>query len=406
MRCSGRDYVYLVLLGAFGVAVGRWEVDPVVLLPVAASAYRVGSVWEEEVVRAAAAAAAVSAVVLATPVPTMVVPAALVAVSAGEVSSRLTQGMHQSPAARAGAYVAGGSLAGAASAYASGAEAAAAALVVVSCVYAAGTVRSMELGVEWSVLAAGAAGVLAASAPVEPGVLDVAVAATVTLAFGATAYRADVMTLAGAAGGVLLTFTLVVAGGFDWFLVLGSFVVLGTLSTRYGSDRKRSMGYGHDGPRGIANVASNGTVALIAAVAFAYLSGWGWGSAYLAEAAFVASVATASADTASSEIGVVHGDPKLITDMTPVEPGEDGGVSMFGEGIALAASAAVAAIALALGLLGTSLAASAALAGFLGCNVDSVLGATLEDRVLNNETVNLAACTSGALAAVGLASLL
>lgn len=405
MRNPGRGYIPLALLGAFGVAAGGTQGDPLsILLPVGAATYGFGhGVSSQGVVRGAVAAAAVAVMVFATPVPSWVLTAAVISVAAAEVVSRATWSLYEDEGTSAGAYLAGGGVVSMAAVLALEAEAATAALVVVSCLYAAGTVRAMEFGVGWSVLAAGAAAVFAVTAPVEAGVWGVASAAAVTLAFGAVAYRADVMTLAGAAAGVLLTFTLVMSGGFGWFVVLGAFVVLGSLSTRYRSGRKQEMGYGHDGPRDVANVAANGTVAFVAAVAFAFVSGWGWESIPLVETAFVASVATAAADTASSEIGVVHGDPKLITDMEPVEPGADGGVSAVGETVALAASVAVAGLALVLGLLTPSLALIAAASGLLGCNVDSLLGATLEGRLLTNESVNLAATASGAVAAVALA---
>lgn len=277
------------------------------------------------------------------------------------------------------------------------------AFAAVAAVYVAATLRSLDLHAAWVVAAFASAAAAGVTVPVTPSPLEVVAAAGFTLALAAGTYYTDVMNADGSLGGGLLAFVLLVTGGVEWFLVLAAFVALGTGCTRYRWEEKKEVGYGDDGARGFGNVAANGGVAFGAAVAYAFVVGWGLSGADLLTAAFAASLATASADTASSEVGVVHGEPRLITTMEPVEPGVDGGVSAGGEVVALAASAAIAGLGLALGLYGAYTAALVTVAGFVGCNVDSLLGATLEGRVLSNESVNLLSCVSGAAAVAILA---
>ncbi len=302
-------------------------------------------------------------------------------------------------------YVVGGSVAAAAVAAASP-DFGAVALAAVTAVYVAATLRSLDVHVFWLVAAAAAAAAVASTAPVTPSPVEVGGAAAFTLALAAATYYADVMTVDGSLAGGFLSFVLLVTGGVEWFLVLAAFVALGTICTRYRSKEKTELGYGHHAPRGFGNVAANGGVAFAAAVAYAFIVGWDVGGAMPLTAAFAASLATASADTASSEVGVVHGEPRLITSLEPVEPGVDGGVSPQGEVIAFAAASVIAGLGFIVGLYGAVGLGAVTVAGFLGCNVDSLLGATLEERLLSNESVNLLSCVSGAIAAVLLLSVI
>jgi uncharacterized protein (TIGR00297 family) len=110
-------------------------------------------------------------------------------------------------------------------------------------------------------------------------------------------------------------------------------------------------------------------------------------------------MATATADTASSEIGSVAGKPRLITTLERVPPGTDGGVSWQGEVITFVASVAVGVVSYAVGVLPAGSAVVAVFGGIVGAHADSVLGATVEGWLLDNEGVNLSASAVGALTA-------
>lgn len=180
---------------------------------------------------------------------------------------------------------------------------------------------------------------------------------------------------------------VVVLGGFPYLALLVLFVLTSVLATRYGFEekRRRNVHEGRRGERGISNVVAHAVVpaalVAIAAVAPAGLPAPALALLYAATMAFGAS------DTFASEFGVLSGRARSILTMRPVPPGTNGGVSGLGElwafvgalGMALVAAAlylAFSAPSAATGLL----VAATTIAGFLGCQVDSVLGETLENR--------------------------
>jgi uncharacterized protein (TIGR00297 family) len=118
----------------------------------------------------------------------------------------------------------------------------------------------------------------------------------------------------------------------------------------------------------------------------------------------LAALAEAAADTVSSEIGqVLGGRPVMITTLSRVDPGTDGGVSLAGTAAGMVAGALVAAIGAMALSGGGALFFVSWIGGVFGLLFDSVLGATLERRGwLNNDAVNFVSTASAA----GLALLL
>lgn len=101
--------------------------------------------------------------------------------------------------------------------------------------------------------------------------------------------------------------------------------------------------------------------------------------------AAVASIATATADTWATELGSnIKSSTFLITNFDRVSAGTDGGISFKGSIAALFGSAIIAAI-FQLTVSDTSLVVfiMIAITGFLGCFVDSYLGAKLQGKSLN-----------------------
>ncbi len=231
------------------------------------------------------------------------------------------------------------------------------------------------------------------------------IAATViAFSFGYLAYRLKVMDLSGLFAGSLVGIIIIVftydAYGVRWFLVLLAFLVLGSAATRYRYDAKAAAGVAESrgGLRGYVNVFSNALVGVAGAVLYG-LSG---GSDPFT-ALFLGSVATATADTVGGEIGLTSHDPVLITTLERVPKGTNGGVTLLGEAAALAASAAIALLALLLGIGDPRMFLFVTLAGFAGSNVDSLVGALLENRgCIGNAGTNLVATLTGGLLALAL----
>ncbi|MCL2549769.1 MAG: TIGR00297 family protein [Methanimicrococcus sp.] len=244
--------------------------------------------------------------------------------------------------------------------------------------------------------------------------LETALAAlfSVVLAFLAYRYKiADVSALFSAA---VLGILIILFTNLWWYILLVAFFIFGGGFTKYKFKQKKAAGLAESktGIRSYENVFSNSIWALVVAVLYGILSqnpDWGWLATPLVFA-YVGAVATATGDTMASEIGVTAKGPTyMITTFRKARPGEDGGVSLLGEFAALAGSAIIGIMAFGFGMidsLGLSLLVAVA-GGFLGTNIDSILGAVLQKRgYLTNSGVNIVATLLGAVISFALFFLL
>jgi uncharacterized protein (TIGR00297 family) len=204
--------------------------------------------------------------------------------------------------------------------------------------------------------------------------------------------------------GVVILVTLGYAGVFTLLV----FFLLGNFVTKYKYDKKAMLGVaeGNKGMRDINNVLGNGLSPLIFAVLYALI----YCDNVLILLAFSGSVATACADTFSTEIGQAEGSPRLITTLKKVPVGTNGGVSLQGLGASLLGSFLISLVCLIFWFdiqMTTKniflLFCVCLLSGFLGCLGDSIFGATVEDREplkLNKHHVNILATLFGGVFAV------
>ena len=229
------------------------------------------------------------------------------------------------------------------------------------------------------------------------------------LSFGYFSYKIRAADLSGLFSGAIVGILLIVFADVRWFFIVLTFFILGSGCTRYRYSKKQEMGVAeaHGGMRGYFNVFANLLVAVSAAVLYGLTSFSGFPISALFVALFLGSVSSAAADTVSSEIGVVGRTPYLITTMEPVPHGTNGGITLKGEVAGFLAAIVVAAASLLLGIASFPLAAIVALAGLVGTNVDSVVGATLENTgKIGNSGTNFIATFSGGVFALLLSSLL
>jgi uncharacterized protein (TIGR00297 family) len=227
----------------------------------------------------------------------------------------------------------------------------------------------------------------------------------VNLVLAVAAHRAGSVNLSGALAGLVIGTAIWAFLGWQGFLLLAAFFVLGSAATRLGYSRKAAAKLAQEegGRRGARHAFANAGVALACAV-FAATTPWG----LLFALAFAAAFATAAADTAGSEIGQLYGRRAYLpTTFRPVPPGTGGAVSVEGTVAGLAASLVVAALGAAVGLYPWIGVAIVVLAAFVGTTLESILGATVERRgLLDNEAMNFLNTLVGALVAVGLALLI
>lgn len=231
----------------------------------------------------------------------------------------------------------------------------------------------------------------------------VVVAVIFAFAFAYFAFRSKTANLSGLISIALVGIILLVFATPLWLLVMIAFFVLGSAATKYKFEYKKRIGVeqGQSGARGYKNVFANGIAATAAAVLFGVFQE----PVYIVM--YVGCVATAAADTLASEIGVTGGVPRLITTLKQVPIGTNGGVTMVGQSVAFFGGLVISLVAFLLGMITLPMVAVCTLAGFIGTNIDSFIGATLENRgFLGNAGTNLVATIGGGLVAVALFVLL
>ena len=195
------------------------------------------------------------------------------------------------------------------------------------------------------------------------------------------------LTVAGALTGGCLAALLYKGAGIAGIIMLGAFFVAGTAATAFGRRRKEQLGIAekNKGRRNAWQVLANGGVAALAG-----LLAWMYPQqAAVWQLAAAASLASASADTLSSEMGSVYGRSFYnILTFKKDQCGLDGVISLEGTLWGIAGSALIALIfVIAYGY--SVLALWIVVAGFIGNMADSLLGASLERKGwLQNDQVN------------------
>lgn len=230
-------------------------------------------------------------------------------------------------------------------------------------------------------------------------------------------YRKRIFNLSGSVSAFIVGMVIGVCGDVLWLIVLLVFLLSSFGMTKYKFDWKKAEGFqeGVKGERSWRNVLANGAVPTgIAALSFfaeAVEPGGGMFSKDIASYLFVSAIAVAASDTAASEIGIVDPRVYLITTFKRTKRGVDGGVSLTGQLAAFVAAAFTSVAAyVVFAFFNDSLLAGPAtlfipmLCGFLGCQIDSVIGATWETRgKIGKLGNNFLSILAGTLIAFGLA---
>lgn len=211
---------------------------------------------------------------------------------------------------------------------------------------------------------------------------------------GFITYKRKSLDLFGSAVMIIMGIVIIFSAGANWLLLIVIFLVLSLVATRYSKKYKMSLGE-FEGRRTSKNVISNGVVACFMAA---------FGGYYLPfVGGFIGAIATATADTLASEIGVLDPNPRLITTLQKVDPGTNGAVSGLGTAVGIAGAAIIGISAYFLGIVGQPLLVIfvSIISGTVGCFMDSILGALFENHGwLTNEHVNLIATIVGAIVGI------
>jgi uncharacterized protein (TIGR00297 family) len=189
-------------------------------------------------------------------------------------------------------------------------------------------------------------------------------------------FRARSLSASGAlAAGALGTIAM--GAGWSWGVVLVAYFVSASSLSRFREAEKAARTEGRvekGGARDAVQVAANGGAFGIAAVGFWITRDPVW------HAIGAGAIAASAADTWATEIGTMSGAaPRSILDGRAVPVGASGGVTLQGWLAAIAGAGFIALLTWALQWPATAIVA-AIIGGFLGCALDSVVGAAFQAR--------------------------
>ena len=223
----------------------------------------------------------------------------------------------------------------------------------------------------------------------------------VMIVVGALAYKLQFVDISGLISAFVVGFTIWYTGGAVSFIIILFFFLSAGLATKmkYKEKAKQDFAQEGKGKRSWINVLGSGIIPMIFSIA-AYMTGLspalaaaGW--PFLLFGGYVGAVATTTADTLASEIGVFSkSKPRLITNLRRKVPrGTIGAVSLLGEGAALFAGLFIGILVLIFALLIPGMVPAittseqlivivplSMLTAFIGCNLDSLFGAVLQNR--------------------------
>ena len=202
------------------------------------------------------------------------------------------------------------------------------------------------------------------------------------------AVRRGSLTRGGAFGTMVVGTVIFAIGEWTWGILLVAFFVSSTLLSHYQASAKESLAEkfqkGHR--RDLGQVLANGGAGVLIVLAF-WLVPHRWHFI-----GFIGAMATVTADTWATELGVLAKSlPRLITNGRVVPTGTSGGVSLYGTLIAFLGGLLIGVLAFLLEAIASGVSsrgsfifisyptiAVGAIAGLAGSLFDSVLGATVQ----------------------------
>jgi uncharacterized protein (TIGR00297 family) len=200
---------------------------------------------------------------------------------------------------------------------------------------------------------------------------------------GLLAYRRRSLSRSGVVGALITGTTTVGMGGWSWGLSLIYFFVSSSLFSHFREREKAQTAadkFSKGSQRDITQVAANGGLATMLALGHGLISSSVVQD--LLRAGYTGVLATATADTWATELGVLSSHvPRLITSGKPVTPGTSGGITLLGTGAAAMGAFSLGVVFWLLQGLPRShstLPLIALVSGLAGSLFDSLLGATIQ----------------------------
>ncbi len=209
------------------------------------------------------------------------------------------------------------------------------------------------------------------------------------------AYRIRLLEPKGIVAAFVLGVVTLAFGTWRAYLLLGVFLAVGTLATRFRREAKRAAGLVDEasGRRGVSEVVANGSVCGVGCVLW-WLTGW---TSVPAALVIAGSMAAALADTTASEVGKAVGRRTYrLPSLALVPKGTEGAVSLAGTIAGVVGSLLVAGLAAGVGLVPISAFLPVLIGGLVAMVVESLLS---QLGPSTNAGKNLANTVIGALVA-------
>ena len=205
---------------------------------------------------------------------------------------------------------------------------------------------------------------------------------------GGLAYWRGSLTASGWLGAVITGTSTFGFGGLSWGLLLITFFISSSLLSHYKQHLKSQRvgaAFAKGSQRDLAQALANGGIASLIALLYAFLH-----QPSVFYAAYIGVLATVTADTWATELGVLStAAPRLVTSGRVVAPGTSGGITLFGTSAAAGGGFVIGLAALVFDTLGQwyggiSLSPNwwlpliGLISGLGGALIDSLLGATVQ----------------------------
>ena len=218
----------------------------------------------------------------------------------------------------------------------------------------------------------------------------------------------DLLDKGGVIAALVVGLTISLLGHWTWLVVVMTFLIVGAFATKWRFEEKAKISAeeANAGVRGWKNVMANGGMASMIAIGNFLIGGHEWAYFMLCS-----SVSVAASDPLASEIGSLDPRTRIITTLEAVPAGTNGGMSPTGTLAAFYGALLISGVATILGAVNGDRTPVelffpfVILIGWLGCQIDSILGAMLENRgYLGKHGVNFMATLSGSLMALFIAT--
>lgn len=267
-------------------------------------------------------------------------------------------------------------------------------------------------------------------------VVQIGLGFVLSIVIGGVAFARRSLSESGWLGAVLVGTLTFGFGGWAWGITLIVFFVSSSLLSHYKEsikERRAAEKFAKGGRRDFFQTIANGGLGALCAVAYALTN-----QPAVLLAAFVGLMATVTADTWATELGVLSPhEPRLITTRQPVPPGTSGGITLMGTSAAAAGGLLIGITMFLLSSIGGTppwwMIPAGLLGGLGGALLDSLMGATVQAiyvypdgreterrvardgtpnrflrgwRWMDNDLVNLISSIGGALIAVVIAAMM